>query len=115
MFTLVHVNLVIILSKMSLQATMVQHDLTGILLSQNKNKADSNLKIFHAQNQRVDTGCPSEMSATGNFSVAKATLQSQMSVSLSVCPEAKPLFILHPTSYILHLSLFINYPSFRDF
>ena len=42
MFTLVLVNLVIILSKMSLQAMMVQHDLTGILLSQNKNKADSN-------------------------------------------------------------------------
>ena len=31
MFTLVLVNLVIILSKMSLQAMMVQHDLTGIV------------------------------------------------------------------------------------
>ena len=44
MFTLVLVNLVIILSKMSLQAMMVQHDLTGIVYH-NRIKVKQNLTI----------------------------------------------------------------------
>ena len=45
------------------------------------------------------------------FSAVKATLQSQMSVYLSVHVEAKLPFILHPSSFILHPSSFILHPS----
>ena len=46
-----------------------------------------------------------------HFSVAKATLQSQISVRLSVCPsvrhKAKPFNSLKSSSFIIHLSSFI--------
>ena len=48
----------------------------------------------------------------GSFSVAKATLQSLMSVCLSVCPLSKPLNSLKSSSFILQPSSFINLHSF---
>ena len=50
----------------------------------------------------------------GRFSVAKATLQSPMSVHLSVCLSAKPLNSLKSSSFIIRHSSFIilHYPSF---
>ena len=58
-----------------------------------------------------------------HFSVAKATLHSQMSVCLFVCQSAKPLnslksssFIIHPSSIIiLHSSFIILHSSFLHF
>ena len=62
------------------------------------------------------------------FSVAKATLQSQMSVHSFICsfvrlqnPPQLKIIILHPSSFILHHFSFILHhspfilPSFRDF
>ena len=57
------------------------------------------------------------------FSVAKATLHSQMSVRSSVCQSQKPLnslksssFIIHPSSFIIHPStLIILHSSFLHF
>ena len=53
------------------------------------------------------------------FSVAKATLHSQMSVRLLVCQLPKPLnslksspFIIHPSSFIIHPASFFIHPSF---
>ena len=42
-----------------------------------------------------------------DFSVAKATLQSPMSVRSSVCLSSKPLNSLKSSSFIIHLSSFI--------
>ena len=44
------------------------------------------------------------------FSVAKATLQSQMSVRLFVSPSPKPLNH-HPLSFFIHPSSFLNIPN----
>ena len=64
--------------------------------------------------------------ARSQFSVAKATLQSQMSVRLSVIKTPFNLnpssfnilpssFDLHPSSFNFHHSSFNLHPSFRDF
>ena len=52
------------------------------------------------------------------LSVAKATLQSQMSVHPFICLSSKPpsTLILHLSTFILHLSTFIhNFATFKLF
>ena len=50
-----------------------------------------------------------------HFSVAKATLHSQMSVCLFVCQSAKPLNSLKSSSFIILHTSFLHFATFKLF